>query len=84
MNGNRVHQPRGDLKTLQAIYRGDGLRQEGVDLIQDVAVAYTCRKNVSAFALPAGAFYKIADFKIESAFEPIFLGQIIHCNHFNR
>jgi hypothetical protein len=50
-----------------------------VDLIQDATVAYTCRENFSAFAFPAGAFYKIADFKIESAFESIFVGQIIHC-----
>ncbi len=49
-----------------------------MDLIQDVTVAYTCRENFSAFAFPAGAFYEIADFKIESAFESIFVGQIVH------
>jgi hypothetical protein len=54
-----------------------------VDLFQDDTVAYTCRENFSAFAFPAGAFYEIADFKIESAFESIFVGQIIHCIQFN-
>jgi hypothetical protein len=53
-----------------------------VDLIQDDTVAYTCRKNFSAFAFPAGAFYEISDVKIESAFESIFVDQIIHCIQF--
>ncbi len=62
-----------------------------MDLIQDATVVYTCREHFSAFAFPARAFYEIADFKIESAFESIFVGQIIHfkpfvefCNLFAR
>ena len=40
---------------------------------------HACRENASAFAFPAGAFYKIAYFKIKSAFESIFVGQLVHC-----
>jgi hypothetical protein len=50
-----------------------------VDHIQEAAIAQACRENASAFAFSAGAFYKIADFKIESAFESIFVGQLVHC-----
>jgi hypothetical protein len=54
-----------------------------VDFIQDITVAYTCRENFSALAFSAGALYKKADFKIEFAFESIFVGYIVHCLQFN-
>jgi hypothetical protein len=40
--------------------------------IQGSTAIQACREKPSAFAFPTGAFYKIADFKIEPAFETIF------------
>ena len=58
----------------QTISRGNGLREQAVDLIQDTAAADTCRERFTTFTFPAGAFHQIADFKIKSAFESIFGG----------
>ena len=53
-----------------------------MNYIQGSTAIQACREKLSAVAFPTGAFYEIADFKIEPAFESIFIGQIIHCNQF--
>jgi hypothetical protein len=43
-----------------------------MNYVQGSTAIQACREKLSAVAFPTGAFYEIADFKIEPAFETIF------------